>query len=157
MRDVVGGQCIVFIRKPVVDELFLRKSINVCISTVGIDASHPYHYSMCQHMPTSLNTRWDIDSETSTPTPRQNKASSFENMVMSFFNEQDLTVKMRDSTLQAVRRKMNASVVMGFVVIAILCFRQCLASNTFVPVKNCVHLSPKKTSNVEVRKGRSMN
>ena len=40
---------------------------------------------MCQPMPTSLCTRWDIDSETSIFTPRQNKTRSFQNMVMSSF------------------------------------------------------------------------
>ena len=36
-------------------------------------------------MPTGLYTRWDIDSETSRFTPRQNKTHSFENMGMSSF------------------------------------------------------------------------
>ena len=36
-------------------------------------------------MPTGLYTRWDINSETSRFTPRQNKTCSFENMVISLF------------------------------------------------------------------------
>ena len=40
---------------------------------------------MCQPMPTGLYTRWDIDSETSRFTPRQNKTRRIENMVMSYF------------------------------------------------------------------------
>ena len=84
-EDVVGGPSIVFTRKAVVDETFIRKSAKKCKSFVGIDASQLYSYSMCQPMPTGLYTRWDIDSETSRITPRQNKARSFENMVMSYF------------------------------------------------------------------------
>ena len=54
--DVVGGPPIVFTRKAVVDETFVRKSTNVCKSFVGIDGSQIYPYSMCQPMPTSLYT-----------------------------------------------------------------------------------------------------
>ena len=82
--DLVGGPSIVF--KAVVDETFIRKSANICKSIVGIDASQLYAYSMCQPMPTGLSTRWDLDSETSRFTPRQNKTRSFENMVTSCFH-----------------------------------------------------------------------
>ena len=61
IRDVVGGQSIVFTRKAVVDETFIRKSANICKSIVGIDASQLYPYWMCQHMPTGFYTRWDSD------------------------------------------------------------------------------------------------
>ena len=84
-EDVVGGPSIVFTRKAVVDENFIRQSANICKSIVGIDASQLYPYSMCQLMPTGLYTRWDLDSETSRFTPRRNKTRSFENTVMSFF------------------------------------------------------------------------
>ena len=53
-EDMVGGPSIVFTRKAVVDETFIRKSENVCKSIVGIDASQLYPYSMCQPMPTGL-------------------------------------------------------------------------------------------------------
>ena len=38
-EDVVGGPSIIFTRKAVVDETFIRKSRNLCKSIVGIDAS----------------------------------------------------------------------------------------------------------------------
>ena len=85
IRDVVGGPSIVFTRKAVVDETFIRKSTNLCKSIIGIDASQLYPYSMCQPMPTGLHTCWHFLSETSIFTSRQNKTRSFENMVMSFF------------------------------------------------------------------------
>ena len=84
-EDVVGGPSIVFTRKAVVDETFIRKSANICKSFVGTDASQLYPCSMCQPMPTGLYTRWDFDSETNRLTSRQNKTRSFENMVMSSF------------------------------------------------------------------------
>ena len=73
------------------------------------------------------------------------------------FNVQDLIVKLRASTIQADRRKLNASVLMGFVPIAILCLKQWVAFTIFVPVKNSAHLSLKKISNVAVGKRNSMN
>ena len=61
-EDVIGGPSIIFTRKAVVDETFIRKSKNLCKSIVGIDASRLYPYSMCQTMLTGLYTRWDLDS-----------------------------------------------------------------------------------------------
>ena len=43
-KDVVGGPSIVFKRKAVVDETFIRKSTNICKSIVGVDASQLYPY-----------------------------------------------------------------------------------------------------------------
>ena len=83
-EDMVGGPSIVFTRKVVVDETFIRKSSNLCKSIVGIDASQLYPYSMCQPMPTGLYTQWEYDSETSRFTDRENKSRSFENMILSY-------------------------------------------------------------------------
>ena len=41
-EDMTGGPSIVFTRKAVVDETFIRDSSNVCKSIVGIDASQLY-------------------------------------------------------------------------------------------------------------------
>ena len=53
-EDMTGGPSIVFTRKAVVDETYIRKSSNVCKPIVGIDASQLYPYSICQDMPTGL-------------------------------------------------------------------------------------------------------
>ena len=73
------------------------------------------------------------------------------------FNVQDLIVKLRAFTLQADRRKLIASVLMGFVLIATLCLKQWDAFTTFVPVKSCAHPSLKKISNEAVGEENSMN
>ena len=62
-EDMVVGPSIVFTRKAVVDETFIRNSGKICKSIVGIDASQLYPYSMCQPMPTGLYTRWEYDTE----------------------------------------------------------------------------------------------
>ena len=86
-EDMVGGPSIVFTRKAVVDETFIRKSSNLCKSIVGIDASQPNPYSLCQPMPTGLYTQWEYNSETKRFTARQKKSLSFENKVLSFFQQ----------------------------------------------------------------------
>ena len=113
-EDVVGGPSIVFTRKAVVDETFIRKSTNLCKSIVGIDASQLYPYSMCQAMPTGLSTRWDFDSETSRFIPRQNKTRSFENMVMSFFQRTIPECKLESFFTTGRQKKIDCFSVDGF-------------------------------------------
>ena len=62
-EDMVGRHSIVFTRKAVVDETFIRNLGNICKTFFGIDASQLYPYSMCQPMPTGLYTRWENDAE----------------------------------------------------------------------------------------------
>ena len=57
-EHMVGGPSIVFTRKAVVDETFIRNSRIICESIVGIDASQLHPYSMCQPMTTGLYLRW---------------------------------------------------------------------------------------------------
>ena len=86
-EDMTGGPSIVFTRKAVVDETFIRNSSNVCKSIVGVDASQLYPYSMCQDMPTGLYTRWEFDSDMQKFKARHNRSRNFENMVMSYYQE----------------------------------------------------------------------
>ena len=113
-EDVVGGPSIVFTRKAVVDKTFIRKSTNLCKSTVGIDASQLYAYSMCQPMPTGLYTRWDFDSETSRFIPRQNKTRSFENRVMSYFQRTRPECKIESFFTKGRQKKNDCFSVDGF-------------------------------------------
>ena len=98
----------------VVDKSFIRKSTNICKSIVGIDASQLYPYSMCQLLPTGLFSRWDIDSETSRFTPRQNKIRSFENMVMSYFQRTRPDSKNESFYTTGRQKKIDRFSVDGF-------------------------------------------
>ena len=51
---MTGPLSIVFTRKAVVDQTYSRNSENVCNSTVVIDDSQLYPFSMCQEMLTGL-------------------------------------------------------------------------------------------------------
>ena len=79
---------------------------------------------MCQPMPIGLFTRWDIDSETSRFTPPQNITRSFEKMLMSYFQRTRPDCKNESFILQTDGRKMTVSMLMSFVLIAILCLKQ---------------------------------
>ena len=104
--DMVGGSSIVFARKAVVNETFIRKSSNLFKSIVGIDAGQLYPYSMCQPMPTGLYTRWEYDSETKRFTARQNKSRTFENMVLSYFGQSRPDCKI-ESNVNTGRQNKN--------------------------------------------------
>ena len=86
-EDMVGGPSIVFTFKAVANETFIRKSTELCKSFAGINASQVYPYSMSQPMPTEVYTRWNYDSESQKFMARQNKTPSFENMVLSYFQQ----------------------------------------------------------------------
>ena len=128
-EDVVGGPSIVFTPKAVVNEIFIRKSTNLCKSIVGIDASQLYLYSMCQPMPTDLYTRSDFDSDTGRFIPRQNKTRSFENMVMSFFQRTWLECEIEIFFTTGRQKKIDCFSVDGF----------CSHCNTVFEVVGCIY------------------
>ena len=114
IEDVAGGPSIVFTRKAVVDETFIRKSTNLCKCFPGIDASQLYPYSMCQPMLTGLYRRWDFESETSRFIPRQNKTRSFENMVMSYFQRTRPECEIERFLKTSRKKKIDCFSVDGF-------------------------------------------
>ena len=86
-EDMTDGQSIVFSRKAVVDKIFIRDSSKICKSIVWIYERQFYPYSMCQDMPTWLYTRWEFHSDMQKFNARHNPSRSFENMVMSYYQE----------------------------------------------------------------------
>ena len=113
-EDMVGGSSIVFTRKAVVDEAFIRDSANICKSIVGIDASQLYPYSMGQPMPTGLYTRWEYDTESNRFKPQENKSRNFENMVMSFFQRQRPDCKIESFYTTGFQKMIDCFKVDGF-------------------------------------------
>ena len=67
-------------------------------------------------------------------------------------NEEDQTVKLKASLQQADRRKLTASVLMGFVLIATLFLSPWVAFTISVPVKSCDLLSLKRIFNAVAKK-----
>ena len=111
---MVGGPSIVFTRKAVVDETFIRNSGIFCKSIVGIDASQLYPFSMCQPMPTGLYTRWEYDTESNRFKPQQNKSSDFENVVMAYFQRQRTDSKNERFYTTGTQKKIDCFKVDGF-------------------------------------------
>ena len=64
------------------------------------------------------------------------------------YNEQDQNVKLKASLQHAERKKLTASVLMGFVLIATLCLKPWVTFTTSVFIKSCVLLSLKRIFNV---------
>ena len=112
-EDMVGGLSIVFTRKAVVDETFIRKTSNLCKSVVVIDASQLFPYSMWQPMPTGLYTRWEYHSETKRLTARQNKSRSSEKMVMSYFQQSRPDCKIKSNVTTGRQKKIDCFSVHG--------------------------------------------
>ena len=111
---MVGGSSIVFTRKAVVAETFIRKSGNICKSIVGIDAGQLYPYSMSQPMPTGLYTQWEYDAESNRFKPQQNKSRNFENKVMSCFQRQRPDCKIESFYTTGTQKKIDCFKVDGF-------------------------------------------
>ena len=118
---------IVFKRKAVVDETFIRKSMNLCKSIVGIDASQLYPYSMCQPMRTGLYTRWNYDSESQKFMARQNKTRSFEKMVLSYFQQTRPEYRIESNVTTGRQKKIDCFSVDGI----------CNHCNTVFEAKGC--------------------
>ena len=110
---MVGAPSIVFTRKAVAIETIICKSTNLCKSFVGIDANQLYPYSMCQPMPTGLYTRWNYDSESEKLMARQNKTRSFENMVLSYFQQTCPECRIKDSVTTGRQKKIDYFTVDG--------------------------------------------
>ena len=113
-EDMVGGPPIVFTRKAVVDETFIRNSGNIWKSIVGIDASQMNPYSMCQPMPAGLYTRWEYDPESNSFKPQRNRSGNFENIVMSYFQRQRTDSKIESFYTTGTQKKIDCFKVDGF-------------------------------------------
>ena len=112
-EDMVGGPSIVFKRKAVVDETFIRKPSKLYEPIVGIDASQRHPYSMCQSTPTGLYTRWEYDSENKRFTACQNKSRSFENMLLSYFQQSRPDCKIESNVTTGRQNKNDCFSVDG--------------------------------------------
>ena len=111
---MAGGASIVFTRKAVVDETFIRNSWIICKSIVAIYANQLRPYSMWQPMPTGLYTWWEYDTESNRYKPQQNKSRNFENMVMSYFQIQRPNCKIESIHTTGTQKKIDCFKAEGF-------------------------------------------
>ena len=104
---MTGGPSIVFTRKAVVDQTFIRNSENLCKSVVVVDASQLYPFSMCQEMPIGLYTPCELDTDSQEFRARINRSRTFENMVMSFFQSQRPECKIESYYTTGKQKKVD--------------------------------------------------
>ena len=132
---MTGGPSIVFTRKAIVDQTYIRNTENICKSIVGIDASQLYSFSMCQEMPTGLYTRWEFDSDSQKFKARQNKSRKFENMVMSYLQSQRPNCTSESYYTTGTQKKIDCFNVDGFCDHCKLFLKQWVVTFTFVHVR----------------------
>ena len=96
-------------RKVVVDITFIRDSLNICKSIVGIDASQLYPYAMCQDMPTGLYTKWECDSDMHKFKARRNRFSILRTSLCLFTRKQGQNAELRASTHLEIKNKLTVS------------------------------------------------
>ena len=138
-EDMTGGPSIFFTRQAVVDETYIRNSSNVCKSTVGIDASQLYPFSMCQDLPTGLYTRWEFDTDMQKFKASHNRTRNFENNVMSFYQESRPDCKTESFlTSEKHKKKPTVSMLMVIAITAKQYSKQWDVTTTSVPVKKLV-------------------
>ena len=112
-EDVVGGPSIVFTRKAVVDENFIRKSQTYANLLLELMPAN-YTPTLCANpcplvfIRVGISIQKPVDSHLDKTRPVASKIRS-----CLLFKVQDLIVKLRASTLQADKRKLIASVLMG--------------------------------------------
>ena len=131
-EDLVGGPSIAITRKAVADETFIRKSMNLCESIVGIDANQLYPYSMCQPMPTGMYTIWNFD-------PESQKTLLRKNGPLFFFNRPVRIAGLKTMLQLVDRRRLIALMLMEFVTIVTLFLKQWVVISSTVQVKKLAH------------------
>ena len=102
-------------------------------------------------MPTGIYTRWDIDSETRSFTPRQNKTRSLENLVMLYFQRTRPDCKTESFYTKGRQKKIDRFSVDGF---CSHCNTVLEALGCFYHVCPCQELRPSLTEEVIKRGNR---
>ena len=124
-----------FTRKVVFEETHICKSRNVCKSTVGVDASQLYPYSMFQPMLTRLYTRYEFDADLQRFNPRQTKSKKFENMVMSCFQRMRPDCGIESFYTTVTERKIDCFTAEGSSAHCNTVFEAISCFNPYCPVK----------------------
>ena len=132
---MVDGPSIVFTRKTVVDENFIRNSEKIFESIAGIDAIQLYLDFMSQPMPTGLYTRWENDTDANMFKLNKTNLETLRTWLSRISKDENLTVKLRVSTPQELRKRVIASWQMVSSHIVILCLRLWAASIITVHVR----------------------
>ena len=141
---MVGGPSLVYTRKVVVGGTFIRDSTNLCKSTIGIDASQLYPFSMCQAMPTGLYTRWELDLELGGFKTRQTRRGVLKTRSFLTFNESEYKLKWKVNARQLHRNKLKNTVLMAFVDTATMCLKLWDVITIIVHVRKLVFPSLRK-------------
>ena len=103
-ENMVGGPFIVFTRKAVVDETFIRNSRNSCKSIVGIDASQLYHYYMCHSCQQDYTRDGNMTQDLIDLNLHRTNPETLRTWLCHISKDENLIVKLRVSTPQELRK-----------------------------------------------------
>ena len=159
-EDVAGGPSIVITRKAIVVETFIRKSTNIQTYAnllLGLTLAN-YTPTRCVNPGRPVFRRVGISIQKRVGSYLdKTRPAALRIWSCPISNEQDQNVKLKASLQQADRRKLTASGLIGFVLLATLCLKPWVAFTTSALVKSCVQLSLKKIFNVVARRQSSMH
>ena len=159
VRDVVGGPSIGFTCKAVVDEtLVLSESLQTYANLMlGLMPAN-YIPTRCVNSCRQVFVRVGISFQNRVDSNLdKTRLAALKIWSCPVSNEHDQNVKLKASLQQAERRKLTASVLMGFVLIATLCLKPSVNLTSSLIAKSCVPLSVKRIFNVVARGESSMH
>ena len=108
-EDMVGGPSIVFTRKAVVDESFIRNSGNVCKSIVGIDASQLYPFLCASPCQQDYTRGGNMTQNLIHLNLNRTNPETLRTWLCHISSDKDLTVKLRVSTPHELRKRLTVS------------------------------------------------
>ena len=149
----MGGHSSFFNRKAVVGETKFRSAPNVCESILGNDASQLYLYATRQPTSTGLYTHRAFDVQLQRIKPRSNKVSSFEHVVMAFFQRLCPDCKLENFHKTLTLKNLIVSLSTDFVV-TLTQFWAVSYFYHFVSVRTYNLFSPMKKLSKDIKKTR---
>ena len=113
-EDMTGGPSIVFIRKSVVDQTYIRNTENICKSIVGIDASQLYPFSMCQEMPTGITLDGSLIQTLRSLKLGKINRGNLRTCLCHTYNPSVLTALLKATTQLELKKRIDCFNVDGF-------------------------------------------
>ena len=132
---MVGGLSIVFTRKAVVDETFIRKSRIICKAIFGVKPSQLYLILCARPCQLDYTRNGSMTQNLTGSNINKTNPETLRTLLCHNSKYKDLTVKLRVSTPQELRKRLIVSEQMVFAHNVILCLRLWVASTTTIHVR----------------------
>ena len=138
-EDMVGGPSIIFTRKAVVDETFIRKSTKLCRSIIGKDASQLNPIRCVSHCLLDCIQDGTMTLNLKNSCLDRTKHAPSKKRSFLIFNKLVRNVGSKAMLQLVDKRRLVALVLMEFVTIVTLSLKQWVVISTTVRVKKLAH------------------